>query len=137
MHQSEVEMPGPRGLEHADLLECVERPPEIARFEVDKREPHVRRVERVENLHLIPDMVQVDDLRDVGIKSMQRSARIFGVESAGHDVSACEVVQNGPRNSRLANAAFIGADENQRRFHRFFPCLTVPRGQPRFGKGPI
>src|SRR5690606_24051513 len=74
--ERQLELSGTGRFERADAIESVECDREIARLEIDKSDPNAGRVECIEDLHLIRDIVEIDDFGDGGVEALQRSARM-------------------------------------------------------------
>src|SRR5262249_3261212 len=71
----------------------------------------VSRVQRVEHLHLVGDLGDVDHLGGAGMKALERAARMLGVEGAGADILGIEIVEQRARDRGLADAALVGANQ--------------------------
>src|SRR5215471_7276845 len=71
------------------------------------------------------------------MEALERSLRALGIEGAGRDFSQCKIVKQCARHRRLSNPAFVGANQNYRRFcHTSLPPVQVclaryicPRGE--------
>ena len=73
--------------------------------------------ERVDDLHLIARVEDVDDLGEVGMEALEGAARPFGVEGARRRLARRQIVEEQPRHGGLADAALVGSNDDERRIH--------------------
>ena len=125
MEESQRELVVARGLEHADALEDVEGIAEPARLEVDEGHRHIGGFHRVEHLHLVRHVFEVDDFGDGRVEALQRAARVFRIEGPGQHVLAREEVEQGARDCGLADAALVGANQDESGLHDLTSKLTA------------
>src|SRR5215472_11684312 len=79
-------------------------------------------MQRVENLHLIGNMSDVDKVGLFRVKAIQHAARHFGIECAHADLPRGKVIKQGAGDRGLTDSAFIGTDEYDcRLFHDGLP----------------
>ncbi len=66
------------------------------------------------------------------MKTLQRAARVFGIEGPGSHVVGAEIIKQGARDRGLADPALIRAYHNHYRLRHDFPyapifdCSTIP-----------
>ena len=68
--------------------------------------------QRVEDLHLVGNRGDVHDFGHVGMEALERAARRLGIEGARRHLMGAEIVEQGAGDRRLADASFVGTDEN-------------------------
>jgi hypothetical protein len=81
--------------------------------------PHldVAGVQRVEHLHLIGHIGDVDHLGRDRMKPFQGAARMLGVESARRHVLRGQIIEHRAGHCGFADTALVGADEKNDWFH--------------------
>ena len=72
--------------------------------------------------------VHVHHFGDVGMEALERALRRFGVEGAGRNVVGDEIVEQRPRDGRLADAALVRAHHNHCRLCHARPPRRIRRG---------
>ena len=83
------------------------------------------RIQRIEDLHLVRCRRHVDDLGDVGVEALQGAARRFGIEGAGEHVVGAEIIQQGSRDRRLADPAFVSTYHNHYWLRHELPLCAI------------
>src|SRR5262249_13738200 len=110
------------GFNEADVAQRVQRRRQQPGAHVDQRHRRVGRMQRVEDLHLIGHVVDVDQIGQPRIEALERAARYFGIERTGADLTRSEIVEQGPRDRGFADAAFSGANKDDSRLvHDLLP----------------
>src|SRR5438477_6667069 len=67
----------------------------------------------IDDPHLIGDRGGIDDFTDLAMEMFKRSLRHFGIESARLHMMGGEIIEQGARDCRLADAALVRPDQNQ------------------------
>jgi len=99
----EGDLAGLGGVEKTDVAQGGQRRRQQAGTNVDDGDGGARRVQRVEDLHLVRGRRHVDDFGDVGMETPQRAAWRFGIEGPGWHIVGAEIVQQGARDGGLAD----------------------------------
>src|SRR5262252_9450849 len=71
-------------------------------------------MDRVEDAHLVGNMIDVDHIRQVRVKALECALGHFGVESASADLLVGKVVEQRAGNRCFADTAFVCTDQYDR-----------------------
>src|SRR5690349_2668289 len=100
-------------IEKSDIAQSMQSRRHQSGAHVDDRDGRIGRRQRVDDPHLIGDRGGVDDFADLTMETFERSLRHFGIESARLHMMCGEIIEQGARDCRLADAALVRADQNQ------------------------
>src|SRR5262249_6274539 len=112
VEQREGELAFAARIKEADIAQRIQGRRHDAGAHIDQRYRRTRRLERVEDLHLIRHRGHVDDFGDVRVEALERATRPLGIEGPRRDLASCEIVKNRTRHGRLADPTLVRANQN-------------------------
>ena len=71
-----------RCLDEPDVAQRVQRWRQQAGSHIDQADSGISRIDRVEDPHLVRDVIDIDDIGHVRVEALQRASWYFGVECA-------------------------------------------------------
>jgi hypothetical protein len=117
MEQHEIEFTGAAQVEKPDVGESFERVQQRPGTDIDDANLDLAGGQGIEHFHLIGRRGDINYLGDLGKEPLQGSTWKFGIEGARRNAFVRQIVEQGPRDRGLADAALVGAHQENHRFH--------------------